>query len=148
MRRMRGKLGLARRGGPLLALAIACAACGSGTVTKADWTHAHSAAVASVNQELALSTQALNVGDRQGILSACGLLVDDVPTARQGLPVPNAAANAALTSGLNAAATAGADCLKGAEVASEASLNEKAMRELATATNLMATANQALAAWQ
>ncbi|MGH9123042.1 MAG: hypothetical protein ACRDYC_14055 [Acidimicrobiales bacterium] len=136
----------------LLVPAVVAGACGGsgggGQVSKAEWTGAHSAAVASVNQELALATQTLNVGDRAGILAACGLLVGDVPAARKGLPVPNAAADAALRTGLDAAATAGADCLHGAQVATSASLNEKAMRELASATSLMAAANQALAAWQ
>jgi hypothetical protein len=133
-------------------VAVCLAGCSGGVGTaatgKAGWVRQHGAAVSAVNQELDQSRTALAAGDRQSILGACTLLRDDVDEAKKGLPVPEVNVDAALQRALNATGVAADDCLSGARVASNASLNEKAMRELATARSQMDTADQALAAWQ
>ncbi|MDQ6615244.1 MAG: hypothetical protein M3083_10970 [Actinomycetota bacterium] len=127
------------------------AGCGGGSsgkpATKAQWLTQHGTATSAVGTELEQARTALMAGDRQAVLGACSLLGDDVTEARKGLPVPDAATDAALRRGLDAVGVGAADCLQGARVASNASLNEKAMAELTDARARMDAADRALAAW-
>jgi len=135
------------------AVIVVIAGCGHGSggapaSSKANWSAKHQAAVTAVRMELDLSLTALDRGDRQAILGSCGLLRDDVAQARTGLPVPDPATDAALRTGLDAVSTGVGDCIRGAQLASVASITEQAMRELATAKAKMDLADQAIAAWR
>lgn len=132
------------------AFAAACGGGGSGGggTSKAGWERSHGQAVTAASTELDQSIAALNKGDQQATLGACTLLRDDVAEARKGLPVPDPASDTALRAALDASATAAADCVQGAQVAANASLNEKAMAELAGARTKLNAAQGALTAWR
>jgi len=97
--------------------------------------------------ELGLARTALAAGERQSILGACSLLEDDVVEARTGLPAPNPGVDSALRRAVSAVQMGASDCFRGAQLASVASLNEKAMAELADAKTKVDAFNQALASW-
>jgi hypothetical protein len=135
-----------------LSAVLLLAACGGGssspkTLTKSQWESRYGPAVMTVSMQLDFSRTDLMKGVQQDILDGCSLLRDDVTTAKGGLPVPNAAANAALTKALSELTQGAADCIRGAQVASQASITEQAMRELDQSRTDLDSANQALAAW-
>ncbi|MGH9124362.1 MAG: hypothetical protein ACRDZ8_06500 [Acidimicrobiales bacterium] len=136
----------------VLAAVLLVSACGGGssnptTLTKAQWESRYGAAVRAVSTQLDFARTDLDKGVQQDILDGCSLLRDDVTTAKGALPVPNAGANAALSKALTELTQGAADCIHGAQVASQASINEAAMRELTTSRTELDMANQAIAAW-
>ena len=140
------------RGAVLLATATLAGACGGGsgggTTNKAGWAKAHGAAVSAVSTDLDAARQALDTGQRPVILAACNQLQEDLVDARKGLPVPDAAADGALRSALDAVGAGVPDCLEGARLANQASITEKAIAELRDARPKMDDADKAIAAWQ
>jgi hypothetical protein len=149
--RTRGRLGLVFGLGAILLIG-AVGGCGGGSsgpaaTTKAGWSNQHGAAVKAVSTELDLAQATLTAGNQQNIIGDCSLLRDDVTEARKVLPVPDATVDAALRQALDSVDVGAADCVQGGRVASNATLNEKAMAELKTARVKMDAANQALAAW-
>ncbi len=149
--RSRGRLGLVFGLGAI-ALVAAAGGCGGGSsgpaaTTKAAWTSQHGAAVKAVSMELDIAQATLAGGNQQNIIGDCSLLRDDVTEAKKGLPAPVATVDSALRQGLDSVDMGAADCVQGGRVASNATLNEKAMAELKAARAKMDAANAALAAW-
>jgi hypothetical protein len=135
----------------VLAAAVtgACGGSGGGTATgKAGWTKSHGGIVMTTSIDIDVANQALDAGQRPDVLAACNQLNEDVPTARKGLPAPDPTVDAALRAALDATATGVADCLEAARVANQASLTEKAQREIKDARAKMDVANKAIADWQ
>jgi hypothetical protein len=136
-----------------LAALVAVAGCGgsggsSKPLTKAEWNRQHGAAVTTVSTELDRARASLNAGNQQSIIGDCTLLRDSITDAMKGLPVPDPVSDAALRKALASANTGAADCIQGGRVASNATLNEKAMAELMDAKGQMDLAKVALAAWR
>ena len=142
------RLGLA-----LFLLAFAGGACGgdsdgSGAANKADWEKKHGSAVKVVSDDIDRSVQALNGGQRPVVLSECTQLKDDLVDARKAVPAPDGTVDAALRSALGAAETATTTCVEAGRIASDASIVEKAQREMKTARETYDVAQEAIAAWK
>ena len=137
--------------GAFVALVVVGGCGGSGgsskTLTKAQWSRQHGAAVTTVSTELDRARATLMSGNQQSIIGDCTVLSDSVTAAKKGLPVPDPTSDAALRKALTSTDMGAADCIQGARAASNATLNEKAMAELTDARGQMDQANQALAAW-
>ncbi len=137
----------------MLAAALAVGACGGdseeGAATnKADWQAKHGPVVKAVSLDVDAANDALTKGDRAIILSSCNQLQEDLADAQKALPVPDANVDAALRSALDATGTAAATCVEGGRVASDASIVEKAQREMKTARERYTAAQDAIAAWR
>ena len=139
-----------------LALALAAVlgvSCGGGSddsaaTNKADWEKKHASAVKVVSEDIDRSVQALNAGQRPVVLSECTQLKDDLADAKKAVPAPDPAVDAALSSALAATETAMNTCVEGGRVASDASIVEKAQREMKTAREQYDAAQKAIEAWQ
>jgi hypothetical protein len=68
--------------------------------------------------------------------------------ARKALPVPDPTADGALRTALDTIAAGVADCLEAARVGNQASLTEKAQREIKDGRVKMDDANKAIQNWQ
>jgi hypothetical protein len=128
-------------------------ACGGGSddgavTNKADWEKKHASAVKVVSEDIDRSVQALNAGQRPVVLSECTQLKDDLVDARKAVPVPDPAVDAALSSALTATETAMNTCVEGGRVASDASIVEKAQREMKVAREQYDAAQKAIEAWR
>lgn len=132
------------------ALAVALSGCrGSSAAAppaKAAWTARHGAAVAALNTDLDTARTTLSSLQRPDILGNCTQLRDSLVEARKALPVPDAAADAALRAGLDAVAGGTDDCIQGARGPDIPRL-EKSFSELREAHTLMDVANRTIAAW-
>ncbi len=127
-------------------------ACGGGSdeggaTNKADWEKKHGSAVKVVSDDIDRSVQALNAGQRPVVLSECTQLKDDLVDAKKAVPVPDPTVDAALRSAFTATETAMNTCVEGGRVAADASLVEKAQREMKTARETYSAAQDAIAAW-
>lgn len=135
------------------ALAILAGACGGGSddeggaSNKADWDKKYAGIVKSVSDDIDRAVQALNAGQRPVVLSECTQLTEDLAEAKKAVPVPDATVDAALRKGLDDTTTAAATCMEGGRVASDASIVEKAQREMKTARESYDKAQDAIAAW-
>ncbi len=141
------RLGLA-----LVFLVLLGGACGGGSdeggaANKAEWEKKHGSAIKVVSDDIDRSVQALNAGQRPVVLSECTQLKDDLVDAKKAVPVPDPTVDAALRSALAAAETAMNTCVEGGRVASDASIVEKAQREMKTARETFSAAQNAIAAW-
>ncbi len=128
-------------------------ACGGGSddgaaTNKADWEKKHASAVKVVSDDIDRSVQALNAGQRPVVLSECTQLEDDLVDAKKAVPVPDPTVDAALRSALTATETAMNSCVEGGRVASDASIVEKAQREMKTARDRYDEAQRAIENWQ
>jgi hypothetical protein len=142
------RLGLA-----IVVVGLLSGACGGGSdegaaTNKADWEKNHASIVSVVSDDIDRSVQALNAGQRPVVLSECTQLQEDLADAREALPVPDATVDAALRAALDATGTAVTTCVEGARVASDASIIEKAQREMKTARESYDAAQGAIAAWR
>ena len=137
----------------LLLVGVLAGACGGdsdegGASNKADWDKKHASAVKVVSDDIDRSVQALNAGQRPVVLSECTQLKDDLVDAKKAVPVPDPTVDAALRSALAATETAMNTCVEGGRVASDASIVEKAQREMKTARETYDAAQAAIAAWR
>jgi len=142
-----------RWGLALALVALLGVACGGdsdegGAANKADWDKKHAGAVKVVSDDIDRSVQALNAGQRPVVLSECTQLKDDLVDAKKAVPVPDPTVDAALRSALTATETAMNTCVEGGRVASDASIVEKAQREMKTARDTYDAAQTAIAAWK
>ena len=138
----------------LLPVAVLATACGGGgsdgggaATSKVDWEKRHGAIVNAVSLDIDLANGGLDKGDRPVILSSCNQLQEDVADARKALPVPDPTVDAALRAALDAAGAASPTCLEGGRVAGDASIVEKAQREMKAARAKMDDAQSAINAW-
>ena len=135
--------------GMAVMLLAGCGDSGDGAAAnKAEWEDQHGNAVSITSDDLDRSVQALNAGERAVVLSTCTQLKEGLVEARKGIPVPDATADAALRSALDATDTAAASCVEGARIAGEAHLIEKAQREMKTARDRYDEAQKAIENWQ
>ena len=128
-------------------------ACGGGSddgaaTNKADWEKKHASAVKVVSDDIDRSVQALNAGQRPVVLSECTQLKDDLVDAKKAVPVPDPAVDGALRNALTATETAMNTCVEGGRVASDASIVEKAQREMKVAREQYDAAQKAIEAWR
>jgi hypothetical protein len=137
----------------VVVLAGLAGACGGGSdeggaANKADWEKKHGSAVSVVSDDLDRSVQALNAGQRPVVLSECTQLQEDLVDAKKAVPAPDPTVDAALRSAFDATTAAVTTCVEGARVASDASIIEKAQREMKVARERYDAAQSALKAWQ
>ena len=142
-----------RRALAVVAMALLATGCGggsdeSGAATKAEWQDKYASAVSVVSDDIDRSVQALNAGQRPVLLSECTQLMEDLADARKAVPAPNPAVDDALRAAFDAAGTAVGTCVEGARVASDASIVEKAQREMKVAREKYDAAQSAIEAWQ
>ena len=142
-----------RRRLAIVALAVLGAACGGSSddgpaANKAEWEKKHGKTVAVVSDDIDRAVQALNAGQRPILLSECTQLMEDLNEANKAVPVPDARVDTALRSAFDATGTAVATCVEGARIASDASIVEKAQREMKFAREQYDTAQKAIEAWQ
>jgi len=140
-------------GPALLATALLVGACGGGSsggaaTTKADWQKRYGPAVSAVSLDVDSANDALSKGDRPSVLSSCNQLQDDLVGARKGLPVPDPTVDTAVRGGLDAVGTAVPTCIRGGQVANQASIVEEAQRQMKTARTKMDDADKAIADWK
>lgn len=133
--------------------ALLAGGCGGGSddgaaTNKADWETKHGSVVSVVSDDIDRSVQALNAGQRPILLSECTQLMENLADARKAVPVPDATVDAALRSAFDATGTAVATCVDGARIASDASIIEKAQREMKVAREKYDAAQSAIEAWQ
>ena len=137
----------------IVCVAVLAGACGGGgddggpAANKAEWEEEHGSAVRVVSDDIDRAVQALNAGQRPVVLSECTQLQEDLADARKAVPVPDATVDAALRAAFDATGTAAATCVEGGRVASDASIVEKAQREMKTARDSYSAAQDAIAAW-
>ena len=135
----------------LLVLPTACGGDsddGGGAANKADWDKKHGATVNAVSLDVDQANGGLDRGDRPVILSSCIQLQEDLTDARKAVPVPDPAVDSALRAALDSVGTAVTTCIEGGRVASDASIVEKAQREMKDARAKLDTAQAAIRAWQ
>lgn len=145
-----------RIGAAVVVLAALAGACGTSgdsggsgsAATKTGWDKRYGAAVMAVSTDVDTANGALDKGERPVILSSCNQTQEDLAEARKALPVPDASADSALRSGLEAVATAARTCIEGGRAANQARVVEQAQREMKTARTKMDEASQAIAAWR
>lgn len=135
----------------ILGVAV-CGACGGGggsgnANTKAGWTKAHGPIVSTTSIDIDVANQALDAGQRPDVLAACNQLNEDLPKARKALPVPDPTVDGALRATLDVTNAAVTDCLEAARVGNQASLTEKAQREIKDARAKMDDTNKAIENW-
>ncbi len=132
-----------------LALAVAVGGCGGGAEVddKAGWEAEHGDALAALSTDLDAARQELSRGDRALVLSSCNQLKTAVAETREGLPVPDPAADGALRRALDQLSTGADDCVTGARQASEAHAVEKAIAELKGARTALDEAEAAIRNW-
>ena len=121
---------------------------GGGAANKAEWEKKHGSVVSVVSDDIDRSVQALNAGQRPILLSECTQLMEDLAGARKAVPAPDATVDAALRTAFEATGTAVATCVDGARIASDASIIEKAQREMKVAREKYDAARSAIEAWQ
>jgi hypothetical protein len=142
-----------RFGMAVLAAALVAGACGGGddeggAANKGDWEKKHGSIVSAVSDDIDRSVQALNAGQRPVVLQECTQLKEDLTEAKKkAVPVPDGVVDAAVRAAFDATTTAVDTCLEGARVASDASIVEKAQREMKTAREKYSAAQDAIAAW-
>jgi hypothetical protein len=143
-----------RFGMAVLVVALFAGACGGGgddeggAANKGDWEKKHGSIVSAVSDDIDRSIQALNAGQRPVVLQECTQLQEDLTEAKKkAVPVPDSGVDAAVRAGFDATTTAVGTCLEGARVASDASIVEKAQREMKTAREKYSAAQDAIAAW-
>lgn len=138
----------------VLVVALFAGACGGGSddkggaANKGDWEKKHGSIVTAVSDDIDRSVQALNAGQRPVVLQECTQLQEDLTEAKkEAVPVPDGVVDAAVRAAFDATSTAVGTCLEGARVASDASIVEKAQREMKTAREKYSAAQDAIAAW-
>jgi hypothetical protein len=107
-------------------VAVVLAACGdsdAARATKAEWERRHGAAVGEVGRALDRVQAATKEGEPVGIRTNCEALRESVQEARAALPVPDAAADAALRQALDTMSTGVSDCLRAMPRATPANSN-------------------------
>ncbi len=133
------------------AAAAVLVACGGGSAgresSKAAWLSTHGDALATLNTDLDVARSTLSSLLRPDILGSCNQLRDSLGEARRGLPVPDAAADAALRTALDVVAVGTEDCIQGARGPNIPQL-EKSFRELREAHALLDAANRTIEAWK
>lgn len=143
-----------RRGLTVLLAAVLAGGCGGGgsdeggAANKGDWEKKHGKVVSVVSDDIDRSIQALNAGQRPILLSECTQLMEDLVGARKAVPVPDPTVDSALRSAFEATGTAVATCVDGARIASDASIIEKAQREMKVAREKYDAAQGAVEAWR
>lgn len=135
-----------------LALMATLAGCGGGggrseAGAKERWESQHGDALAALSTDLDAARDDLSRGDRALVLSSCNQLRTAVAETRDGLPVPDPAADRALRKALDQVSTGADDCVTGARQASEASAVEKAIAELEDARAALDEAQGAIRDW-
>ena len=100
----------------------------------------------ALNGDLDTARTTLSTLQRPDILGNCTQLRDSLGEARKGLPVPDATADAALRTAMDAVAVGTEDCIQGARGPDIPRL-EKSFSELREAHTLLDLANRTLAAW-
>jgi hypothetical protein len=129
-------------------LLVACGEGSSGGApSKAAWTAKHGEALMTLNTDLETARATLSSLQRPDILGSCTQLRDSMTEARKGLPVPDATADTALRTGLDAVGVGVEDCIRGAQGPNIPQL-EKSFSELREAHTLMDVANRTIAAWR
>ena len=136
----------------VLVAALFAGACGGGddeggAANKGDWEKKHGATVKVVSDDIDRAVQALNAGQRPVVLSECTQLQEDLVDAKKAVPVPDSTVNAALRKAFDDTTTAANTCVEGGRVASDASIVEKAQREMKAARESYSKAQDAIAAW-
>ena len=142
-----------RRGLAAAAFLLLGVACGGGSddgaaTNKADWEKKHGKTISVVSDDIDRAVQALDAGQRPILLSECTQLMEDLNDARKAVPVPDPTVDAALRGAFDAAGTAVGTCVEGARIASDASIVEKAQREMKVAREQYDAAQKAIEAWQ
>lgn len=132
--------------------ALTLGACGGdseeGASNKADWQDKHGAAVTAVSQDIDRTNQALNVGERNVLLSECTQLTEDLADAKKAVPAPDPGVDSALRDAFGATDDAAKQCVEGARIAGVAHLIEEAQRKMKAAREKMDAAESAIKAWQ
>jgi hypothetical protein len=130
------------------ALLVACSGgSDSAESSKAAWMDRHGKAIAALNTDLEVARSTLSSLLRPDILGSCNQLRDSLAEAREGLPVPDPAVDAALRTALDAVAVGTEDCIAGARGPDIPQL-EKSFGELREAHTLMDAANRSIEAWR
>lgn len=136
----------------VLVVALGASGCGGGddgggAANKAEWEKEHGSVVKVVSDDIDRAIQALDAGQRPVVLSECTQLREDLAEARKSVPAPDTNVDAALRAAFDATGTAAATCVEGGRVASDASIVEKAQREMKTARESYSAAQKAIDAW-
>ena len=137
----------------VLVVALFAGACGGGSdegggaATKAEWEEKYGSIVKSVSDDIDRAVQALNAGQRPVVLQECTQLKEDLTEATKAVPAPDPTVDAALRKAFDDTTTAANTCVEGGRVASDASIVEKAQREMKTARESYSKAQDAVAAW-
>lgn len=136
----------------VVGVALLAGACGGGddgpAANKAEWEEEYGSAVKVVSDDIDRAVQALNAGQRPVVLSECTQLQEDLAEARKAVPAPNPDVDRALRAAFDATGTAAATCVEGGRVASDASIVEKARREMGTARESYSLAQDAIVSWE
>ncbi|MGI8809584.1 MAG: hypothetical protein ACR2KK_17430 [Acidimicrobiales bacterium] len=142
------------RRGLVIAVATLLSACGGGSdgggavANKGDWEKKHGSVVSVVSDDIDRSIQALNAGQRPIVLQECAQLQEDLADARKAVPAPDPTVDAALRGAFDSTGTAVGTCVEGARIASDASIIEKAQREMKVARERYDAAQSAIEAWR
>ena len=143
-------MGRARAGAVALAVLVACGGSGGSggsggkPATLPGWNARHGGAVAELGTALDKTAEATKEGEPVGIRTSCAALRESVTEAKATLPVPDAKADAALRSALDAIAAGVTDCL-GAMAVGDARQLERAISQLRDGRLKLDGANAALA---
>jgi hypothetical protein len=131
--------------------AVILAGCGGSSAkatTKADWQKKNGALLTAYSRDLDDAITNITQGSRDDTLGSCTQVTEDGKDLRsKGLPISNAAANAALTKALDTGDKAAADCLQGGRN-TQARTVEEAQAEFADARKAMDDAMAAIQRWQ
>lgn len=153
---MQGRAHRGVRGAAVLAagigIAVGLTACGGGggkAKDKAGWQKDNSALVASYSRDLDDAINNINQGARDKTTGSCTQVSEDGKELRKdALPVPNAAADAALRKAVDTGIQAATDCLAGAREQNQGARTvETAQREFTDARKAMDDAEAAIKAW-
>jgi hypothetical protein len=131
------------------AVSLLAAACGGGDSedkapeTKAEWQRRNGPVVQDLGAALDRVQAATKEGEPVGIRTNCEGLRDSLQEARGTLPVPDAAADAALRRALDQTATGAGTCLR-AMATGDARVLERSITELREARLQLDTANTRL----
>src|SRR5688500_14766951 len=137
-----------RFGMAVLVAALFASACGGsgdegGAANKGEWEEKYGGIVKSVSDDIDRSVQALNAGQRPVVLQECTQLKEDMAEATKAVPVPDPTVDAALRKAFDDTTIAANTCVEGGRVASDASIVEKAQREMKVARESYSKAQDA-----
>ena len=120
----------------------------SGATGRTEWESEHGDALAALSTDLDAARADLSRGDRALVLSSCNQLRTAVDETREGLPVPDPAADGALRKALDRLSSGADGCVNGARAGADAGTIEKSIDELRDGRAALDEANAAIDAWK